>query len=387
MLITIVALPDAHAIEIAGLRDTFNEAKLSSNNEALYQTHIVCEQDGPLRCSSGLRLLPDATIDDGAPGPIDTMIVVGGAFDPPAPSPEITDWVRRQGASARRVGSVCNGAFALGAAGLLDGHRVTTHWEHAAALSAAYPQAIVESDRIFLRDGRLITSAGETSAIDMALALIEEDCGRAVSLAVARRLVMFLKRPGSQPQMSVQLAAQIAASTPIQRAQAWVRDHPTFDLSVIQLAKIAAMSSRNFSRVFHEESGMTPGDFVELTRLELARTLLDDTGLSMKRVARASGFSGSDSMRRAFLHRLDLTPAAFRRQGRDGHEAEVDVRPIMSSTECRAKALEAITSADAALDPGAKLAWEATAHDWAALAVTAVTQETLQQALLDRKSG
>jgi transcriptional regulator GlxA family with amidase domain len=315
------------------------------------------------------------------------MIVVGGAFDPPAPSPEITDWVRRQGASARRVGSVCNGAFALGAAGLLDGHRVTTHWEHAAALSAAYPQAIVESDRIFLRDGRLITSAGETSAIDMALALIEEDCGRSVSLAVARRLVMFLKRPGSQPQISVQLAAQIAASTPIQRAQAWVRDHPTFDLSVIQLAKIAAMSSRNFSRVFHEESGMTPGDFVELTRMELARTLLDETELSMKRVARTSGFSGSDSMRRAFLHRLDLTPAAFRRQGRDGHEAQVEVRSIMSSAECRAKALEAIAHADLALEPEAKQAWEATAHNWAALAVTAATQETLQHALLERKSG
>jgi transcriptional regulator GlxA family with amidase domain len=312
MFITIVALPDAHAIEIAGLRDTFNEARLFSNDEELYQTHIVCEEDGPLRCSSGLRLLPDATINDASPHPIDTIIVVGGDFDPPAHTPKVTDWVRYNAQSARRIGSVCTGAFALGAAGLLDGRKVTTHWEHAAALTAAFPGAIVESDRIFLRDGRLITSAGETSAMDMALALVEEDCGRQVALAVARRMVMFLKRPGSQPQISVHLAAQIAASPPIQKAQTWVRDHPTHDLSVVQLARIAGMSGRNFSRVFHEESGMTPGDFVEWTRVESARALLEDTELSMQRVARASGFNGSEAMRRAFLRRLRLTPVEFR---------------------------------------------------------------------------
>jgi transcriptional regulator GlxA family with amidase domain len=312
VLVAIVALDNAHAVEIAGVRDTLNEATVLAQGGRLYDLSIVAERLDPLRCSSGLRVLPDASIDN-APDSIDTLIVVGASSGPAPPSPRMIEWVRHRAAAARRYGSVCTGAYVLGAAGLLDGRRVTTHWEHSAALAATFPKAIVESDHIFLRDGPLITSAGETSAIDMALSLIEEDCGRATALAVARRLVLYLKRPGSQSQLSVLLAAQVALSTPIERAQTWGRAHPTFDLSVGQLARQAGMSARNFSRVFHEQSGITPHEFVELTRVEAARVMLSDTQLSLPRVARASGFSSPAAMRRAFLRLVQMTPGEFRK--------------------------------------------------------------------------
>ncbi|MHB8528642.1 MAG: GlxA family transcriptional regulator [Caulobacteraceae bacterium] len=310
MHVAILAADRAHAVEVAGLQDAFNEARLCSRDDGLYQLSIVAEGAAPLRCSSGLRLLPDATLDE-TPEPLDTLIVVGSS-GVPRPSAELTDWIRRRAPSTRRYGSVCTGAFLFGSAGLLDGRRVTTHWQHVSELAAAFPAANVEGDRIFLRDGPLFTSAGESSAIDMALSLIEEDCGRELALAVARRLVLFVKRPGGQSQLSVQLAAQVASSTPILEAQTFARDHPTLDLSVGGLAHHAGMSERNFSRVFHEEAGMTPAEFVEVTRVEAARRLLEDTELSMQRVARASGFTGSRALRRIFLRRLEMTPAQYR---------------------------------------------------------------------------
>lgn len=312
MLVAIVALDGAHAVEIAGVRDTLNEAKVFTRDESLYDLSLVADRLDPLRCSSGLRVLPDASIDT-VPHSIDTLIVVGTSGGPAPPSPRMIEWVRHRAGAARRYGSVCTGAYVLGAAGLLDGRRVTTHWEHSAALAAAFPNAVVESDRIFLRDGPLITSAGETSAIDMALSLIEEDYGQATALTVARRLVLYMKRPGNQSQLSALLAAQVALSSPIERAQTWGRAHPTFDLSVGQLARQAGMSARNFSRVFHEQSGLTPREFVELTRVEAARALLGDTRLSLPRVARASGFSSPAAMRRAFLRHVQMTPGEFRK--------------------------------------------------------------------------
>jgi len=311
VLVAILALPNVVAMEIVGLRDTFEEACRQSRVTDLYQVRVVAENAEPMRTFSGLVIVPDLGIDDPA-GPIDTLAVAGGWGIPIPPSAAVGEWILRQVPSTRRYGAVCTGGFALGALGLLDGRRVTTHWDYAAEFAAAFPKAIVERDHIFVRDGPLFTSAGMASSIDLALSLIEEDCGRDLALTVARRLVLYLKRAGGQPQFSVHLAAQFASSTPIQRAQARVRDNPTGDLSVNQLARQAGMSPRNFARVFHEKSGMTPGEFVERTRLDWARRLLEDTDLSVQRVALASGYSGSRGLRRAFLKDLAVTPQEYR---------------------------------------------------------------------------
>ena len=176
----------------------------------------------------------------------------------------------------------------------------------------------MESDRIFVRDGRLFSSAGVTAGLDLTLALIEEDFGSSLALAVARRMVMFLKRPGGQSQFSVQLAAQRATRSPIQQVQDWARDNLRANLSVPALSRRAAMSERNFARVFHRETGMTPAEFVEATRLDAARRLIEEAGLPLQRIALECGFASSDALRRAFLRRLKVTPQDYRSRFRSG---------------------------------------------------------------------
>ncbi len=300
---------NAHALELAGVQDILLEANRQLGRQA-YQLPLLSERAGPVTCASGMRIVPDATID-AFDGPIDTLIVSGTHGLPP-PSLAASEWIRRQAPTCRRFGSVCTGAFALGAAGLLDGRRVTTHWEYAADLAAAYPTARVEPDKIFVRDGPMFSSAGTTAALDLALALIEEDHGPALSLAVARRLVMFLKRPGGQSQYSVHLASQVTALSPITRIQAWILDNLREDLSVAALARRAAMSERNFARAFVQETRLTPAEFVELTRIDAARRLLEGSGLSLQRVAMQSGFSSTQAMRRAFSRRLEVIPSQYR---------------------------------------------------------------------------
>ena len=326
MLVALVAPVGAHSLEIAGPSDVFEEANRQCATGRAYEVRVISEGPGPITAASGLRILPDRTIHD-PDEPIDTLVVVGPYGIPAPPSRALVAWLRRRTATARRYGSVCTGAFLLGAAGLLGGRRVATHWRYAPELAAAYPSAIVEPDRIFVRDGPLFSSAGVTAGIDLALALVEEDLGGAVALAVARQLVMFLKRPGGQSQFSVQLAAQTATRSPIQQVQQWIRDDPGADLSIAALSRRAAMSGRNFARVFRRETGMTPADFVEATRVDAARRMLEEGGLPFQRIASECGFTGSDTLRRAFLRRLAVTPQDYRsrfrsdpkRSGRGGH--------------------------------------------------------------------
>ncbi len=221
-------------------------------------------------------------------------------------------WLRRRAPTVRRYGSVCTGAFFLGAAGLLDGRHVTTHWQHAAELASRYPAALVEPDRIFVQDGPLSTSAGVTAGIDLALHLIEEDYGRALALTVARRLVVFLKRPGGQSQFSAHLAAQLATESRIQGVQRWILDHLDTDLSLAALAARAAMSVRSFTRTFQRETGGTSADFIELARVDAARRLLEDTDVPLQLVAFRCGFVTADTMRRAFLRRIGTGPHSYR---------------------------------------------------------------------------
>jgi len=207
---------------------------------------------------------------------------------------------------------VCTGAFLLAEAGLLDGRRATTHWGACRQLAERYPRVAVDPDPIFVRDGRIYTSAGVTAGMDLALALVEEDHGREVALAVARELVMFLKRPGGQSQFSVPLMAQAADRQPLRDLQAWIGEHPGADLSVAALARRAAMSARNFARVFTREVGMTPARFVERARVEAARRRLEESSSGVEVIATESGFNSAEIMRRVAAPMLGgLLTSAF----------------------------------------------------------------------------
>lgn len=207
---------------------------------------------------------------------------------------------------------MCTGAFALGAAGLAKGKRLVTHWAFADKLAHRNPEAKIEVDPIFIRDGRLYTSAGISAGIDLALGLLEEDQGRAFALEVARYLVLFLKRSGGQSQFSTQLQAQFSTIPQIQRAQQWILEHLNGDLRIFILAKKAGMSERTFIRSFRADTGKTPGEYIAEARLQAARHLLEDTRIEPKQVAAKSGLGAAASMRRVFLRQLGVTPLQYR---------------------------------------------------------------------------
>ncbi|MFF5085095.1 GlxA family transcriptional regulator [Actinoplanes sp. NPDC000266] len=264
----------------------------------------------PVSTSSGLTLVPDGPLDETVP---DTLVVPGGAGTRQPPR-DVVAWLRRHGGRPPRVMSVCTGAFLLAAAGLLDGRRATTHWQYCATLAKRYPGVEVEPDPIFVRDGGVFTSAGVTAGIDLALALVEEDLGRDAALAVARALVMFLRRPGNQAQFSAQLSAQTARREPLRDVQRLIIEHPDADLSVTALASHANLSPRQFARAFVAETGTSPGRYVDRVRLETARRLLADTSDGVAEVAKAAGYGTPEAMRRAFLGALGVSPAEYRRR-------------------------------------------------------------------------
>jgi transcriptional regulator GlxA family with amidase domain len=221
-------------------------------------------------------------------------------------------WLRRQSVRVRRIASVCTGAFLLAEAGLLKGRRATTHWGACEELARDFPDTVVEPDTIFVRDGAIYTSAGVTSGMDLALALVEEDCGRDVALAVARELVMFLQRPGGQAQFSAQLAGQLAEHEPLRELQTHILEHPEEDLSIGALARRAAMSPRNFARVFTREVGRTPARFVASARVETARRLLEETREPLEQVASRSGLANPETLRRTFMRLVGIAPGQYR---------------------------------------------------------------------------
>lgn len=327
MRIVIFSPVDVHSLELAGLMDVFAEAN-SRASETFYEVTLVAEEDRPIRCGSGLRVLPDAAYR-AVTGPTDTLLVAGSVGIPKPPKQDVLDWLSHAAPQARRHGSVCTGAFLLGNAGLLGGHRVATHWQYAALLAERFPDAKVEGDRIFVRDGNLVTSAGSSAAIDLGLALVEEDLGRDVALYVARRLVVFLKRPGDQSQFSVHLAAQSTARSRLFDVQKYILNHLTADLSINALARIAAMSPRNFTRVFTHEVGVSPSDYVNLTRIDVARFLLESSRLSIDAIAAKCGFGSARAMRRAFLSHIGVTPSEYRERFRTSGDGS---RPNLSET-------------------------------------------------------
>jgi transcriptional regulator GlxA family with amidase domain len=298
------------SLDIVGPVEVFWEAARRREDPASYDLRIIGTSPEPIRGTGGLKLVPDATIDD-PDEPIDTLLVGGDPTLPPV-DPKVIQWIARRGPEARRYGSICTGAFLLAEAGLLDGRRVTTHWETADELARRYPQVIVEPDRIFLRDGSLCTAAGVSAGMDLALALVEEDFGRDLALAVARYMVLFLKRPGGQSQFSAHLLAQATEKSRIRETQEYVLEHLAEDLTVDRLARHARMSTRNFARTFHRETGTTPADFIRAARIDAARRLLEDSSLPLKQLAFESGFGTAGAMRRAFLRSLGVGPQDYR---------------------------------------------------------------------------
>jgi transcriptional regulator GlxA family with amidase domain len=311
VLITIFAPNNVHLLEIAGVRDALFEANCKIQSGRPYSVRLVTEQGTPTESASGLVFVPDAGVAD-APQACDTLIVLGPNGVPNRPSEDVTRWLREQAAQARRFGSICTGAFILANVGLLSGHRVTTHWQYANRLAAEYPDIQVEPDRIFVRDGPVFSSAGVAAAIDLTFSLIEEDHGSALALWVARRLVVFLKRPGGQSQFSAGLTAQTASTSPIDRIRLHILENPGADLGLTALGKFAGVSPRHLSRLFRAALDMSPAEYVELARIDIARRLLEDSAAPIKAIAFAAGFGSTATLRRAFLHIIGVTPLEYR---------------------------------------------------------------------------
>jgi transcriptional regulator GlxA family with amidase domain len=306
----VVAHPGVQLLDVAGPLEVFSVANRFRPGSYLVQ--VVTVTGELFTTSSGVFLAPHGRLSDHA-GPLDTVIVAGGDGTRVAvENPDLLDWLRDAAPRTRRLASVCSGAFVLAAAGLLEGRRATTHWSVCELLAATFPTTSVEPDSIYVRDGNIATSAGITAGMDLALALVEEDHGRDVALEVARWLVLFVRRPGGQSQFSTQLRAQSAERAPLRELQTWIVEHPTDDLSVGALASRVAMSPRHFARLFTRETGVTPAVYVERIRVDLARRLLEETGLGLDAVADAAGFGSVETLRRAFHRTLGVAPSDYR---------------------------------------------------------------------------
>src|SRR5262245_52558460 len=308
-------------LDVAGPLEVFSRTSRwlidhGRRGDLAYTVELVATRRGPMVSSSGLELLVRASFAE-VRGGVDTLLVAGGiGFLDELRERSVVGWIRRMAPRVRRLGSVCTGAFLLAEAGLLDGRRATTHWRRCGEFADRYPQVTVDPDPIFVRAGRVYTSAGVTAGMDLALALVEEDEGHEVALAVARELVMFVKRPGGQSQLSGPLMAQATDHQPLRELQMWISGQPDDDLSVAALARRAAMSPRNFARVFTREIGMTPARFVERARVEAARRRLEESSLGVDAVARECGFASAEIMRRTFLRTLRVNPADYRQRFR-----------------------------------------------------------------------
>jgi transcriptional regulator GlxA family with amidase domain len=275
-----------------------------------YILRVVAKDGQGVTTSAGLGIATSPLPRTGTPP--DTLIVPGGpGVDAAAADTVLVDWVRQRTKKTRRVASVCTGAFLLAASGALAGRRAVTHWSYCAELAQRFPAVRVESDPIFVRDGPVWTSAGVTAGIDLALALVEEDLGRTVALAVARYLVVFLKRPGGQAQFSEALSMQ-SAEDEFGALHEWINRHLADDISLPELARQAGMSERSFSRHYAEATGMTPVRAVERLRVEAARLLLSDSRLPVKRISQRCGFGSEETMRRSFQRLLATSPQDYR---------------------------------------------------------------------------
>jgi transcriptional regulator GlxA family with amidase domain len=300
-------------LDVAGAAAVFDSACRRAASAAeqapLYESVFLSLGGGMLRTEQGLAVETDRA-GELIPGELDTIIVVGGGFET-LYNASIADWIGRNHLHVRRIASVCLGTFLLAQSGLLEGMQATTHWDYCDRLSSDYSAVEVVEDAIYIPGAHVWTSAGVTSGIDMALAMVEEDYGRELALAVARYQVVFLKRPGGQSQFSGPLRIQTVEG-PLAPMLEWIAENPCEDLRTETLAERANMSLRNFFRVFEEATGTTPADWIELTRLDHAKRLLEQTRQAVDQVAFHSGFGSYERMRKTFGRRLRITPSEYR---------------------------------------------------------------------------
>jgi transcriptional regulator GlxA family with amidase domain len=314
--VVIVVFDGVQSLDLTGPLEVFHGAGRLAEHEGNtgYRVRVASRDGRPVTTSSGLRIAPDCDLAS-IRGRLDTVLVAGGDGTADAlADTALIRWIARAPSRARRVGSVCSGAFLLAEAGLLDGRRATTHWASCRHLAERYPAVEVEDDPIFVRDGDIVTSAGVTAGMDLALALVEEDLGREAALTIARWLVLFLRRPANQAQFSAHLATQLADREGLREVQRFVIENPGAELSVEALAERAAMSPRHFARVFSAEVGITPARYVERIRLEAARRRLEESRDGVEVVAAACGFGTAETMRRTFLRSLGTSPTEYRRR-------------------------------------------------------------------------
>jgi transcriptional regulator GlxA family with amidase domain len=310
--LALVLFPGVQSLDVSGPMDVFAEANAYVGEGRGYRLVTVGTAPYPIRASNGQQLGADLGLDDAGTG-YDIVLVAGGPQLPQAPEqPQLSAWLRTVAHSVPRYGSICTGAFLLGRAGLLDGMRATTHWSDAAQLAAQFPLAQIEHGRIHVRDGALVTSAGVTAGIDLALALVAEDHGPAVALAVAKRLLVLAQRQGGQSQFSPYLSDAAAPNELAAVIQRYVMDHLAEALPVERLAEVAGMSPRNFARRFVEEMAVTPAEFVQRARIDAARNLLEGGGLALKTIAYRCGFGSAARMRLVFAQRFGVTPNQYR---------------------------------------------------------------------------
>ena len=300
------------ALDVAGPLDVFAAANGFLPDDEGYNCLLVAQDKHPVRSSNGMQLTAHLSFAE-ACRPFHTVLVAGGPALPDAAADEaMSEWLRQWAVLADRYGSICTGTFALGPCGLLDGRTASTHWLNAAKLAAMFPSARIEPDRIYVRDDRLVTSAGVTAGIDLALALVGEDHGAAVSLLCAKFLLVVAQRQGGQSQFSPLLLPLSDPATPLGKVQAYVMEHLSEPFSVERLAVIAGTSVRSIARLFVRELGVTPHEYVESVRLDRARNLLEATDLALKAVAFDCGFATPEQMRGAFQRRLGLSPLQYR---------------------------------------------------------------------------
>ncbi|OZI66385.1 GlxA family transcriptional regulator [Bordetella genomosp. 11] len=324
-LVVMLSYRGANLLDISGPVQAFETAarQAVASGEwaaAPYRTVVASETGGPVLTGAGVAIdtVPLAALDG---RDIDTLIAPGGSPDgQPVAEPALVRWIAGRAAAARRVCSVCTGTFLLAEAGLLQGLRVTTHWRWAQRLQAMYPGLLVDAEPIFIRQGRIWTSAGVTAGIDLALALVEADLGHRTALAAARDMVMFIKRPGGQSQFSVPLLAQHGAGqAQFAELHAWMVAHLHEDLRVERLAEQAGMAPRTFARAYAAAVGRTPAKTVECMRFEAACRALEASPAPLKRIAADTGHGSEQNLRRLFLRRLRVTPQQYRARFAPNH--------------------------------------------------------------------
>ncbi|MFM9608317.1 GlxA family transcriptional regulator [Streptomyces niveiscabiei] len=310
-VVAVVGYPGAELLDIACLTTAFDYANRAGATPA-YRVCVVTPGGGPIDCQSGLTLQAHGALER-VRGPLDTVVVSGGeGHEAAAANSGLVAHVRRLAYVSRRVASVCTGASVLAATGLLDGRRATTHWLFADRLAAAYPAVRVDPAPVYIRDGKVTTAAGVSSALDLALAFIEEDHGGELARQVARGLVTYLQRPGNQAQMSMFVAAPAPADDLVREIVAMVRDEPAADLRIATLATRAGVSERHLTRLFLAHTGQTPARYVRLARTEAAARLLTSSRLSLQRIAVRCGFTSAETLRQAFVARYGVTPSHYR---------------------------------------------------------------------------